>query len=100
MIDPRLGHRPRVQSIMLGRAVVSTNVGDVPFLVEDGRTGFVARCGEDATLAERITMLITNHDLCYRMGKSGRTRAEREFGLDRLVSETLAAYRAAGWKEH
>ena len=30
-------------------------------------------------------------------GEAGRAKAEREFGLDRLVAETLAAYRAAGW---
>lgn len=33
------------------------------------------------------------------MGEAGRAKAERQFGLDRLVAETLAAYRAMGWKD-
>jgi hypothetical protein len=41
--------------------------------------------------------LIRDRNLCERMGEAGRQKAEREFRLERLVSETFAAYRAAGW---
>jgi hypothetical protein len=33
------------------------------------------------------------------MGARGRARAERDLGIPRLVSETLAAYRDAGWRD-
>jgi len=33
------------------------------------------------------------------MGEAGRAKAEQEFGSDRLIADTLAAYRAAGWEE-
>ena len=33
------------------------------------------------------------------MGSAGREKAEREFGLERLASETIGAYRAAEWRE-
>jgi hypothetical protein len=46
-----------------------------------------------------MAMLITDRELCRRMGEAGRIKAEREFGLDRLVAETLAAYHRAGWKD-
>lgn len=87
-----------MEAMGCGRAVVATDAGDVPSLVQDGKTGFVVRRGDDATLVERIATLITNRDLCRHMGEAGRTMAERAFGLDRLVSETLAAYQAAGWR--
>jgi hypothetical protein len=45
-----------------------------------------------------MATLLTDRDLCRRMGEASRAKAEREFGLDRLVSETLAAYRTAGWE--
>ena len=44
-----------------------------------------------------MVTLITDYDLCQRMGEAGRAKAERQFGLDRFVSETLVAYRAMGW---
>jgi glycosyltransferase involved in cell wall biosynthesis len=46
-----------------------------------------------------MATLITERDLCRRMGEAGRAKAEREFGLDRLISETLAVYRSAGWTD-
>jgi glycosyltransferase involved in cell wall biosynthesis len=87
-----------MEAMACGRAVVATDAGDVPYLVEDGKTGFVVRRGDDTALAARMATLITQNDLCRRMGEAGRFKAEREFRLDRLVAETLNAYRASGWK--
>ncbi len=88
-----------MEAMACGRAVVATDVGDVSSLVEDGKTGFVVRAGDDGALANRMAQLITDRDLCRRMGEAGSRKAEREFGLDRLVSETLAAYELAGWTD-
>ena len=87
-----------MEAMACGRAVVATDAGDIPSLVDDGKTGFVVRRGDEATLLARIVALITDADLCQRMGAAGRVKAEREFGVDRLVSQTLAAYRVAGWR--
>jgi glycosyltransferase involved in cell wall biosynthesis len=46
-----------------------------------------------------MATLLADRELCRRMGEVGRLKAEREFGLERLVSETLAVYRAVGWKD-
>jgi glycosyltransferase involved in cell wall biosynthesis len=88
-----------MEAMACGRAVVATDVGDVPSLVEDDKTGFVVPREDEATLLARMVTLLTNLDLCRQMGEAGRAKAERQFGLDRLVSETLAAYRAIGWKD-
>ncbi len=87
-----------MEAMACGRAVVATDVGDTPAVVDHQQTGFVVRRGDDAALVEHIATLIADRELCRRMGEAGRLKAEREFGLDRLVSETLAAYRAAGWR--
>jgi glycosyltransferase involved in cell wall biosynthesis len=88
-----------MEAMACGRAVVATDAGDVPDLVEDGETGFVVRRGDDMTMVDRMATLINDPELCRRMGEAGRFKAEREFGLKRLVTETMAAYRAAGWKD-
>jgi len=89
-----------MEAMACGRAVVATDAGDTADLIDDSKTGFVVRRGDDAALVERMKILITNRDLCQKMGELGRARAESQFGLDRLVYETLAAYRAAGWQDH
>jgi glycosyltransferase involved in cell wall biosynthesis len=88
-----------MEAMACGRAVVATDAGDIPNLIKDGETGFIVHRGEEALLVERIAMLISNPEMCRRMGLAGRAKAEGEFGLGRLVSETLSAYRAAGWKD-
>jgi|SRR5688572_28770541 len=88
-----------MEAMACGRAVVATDAGDVPHLIEEGKTGFVVRSDDEALLIERITTLIKDRSLCSRMGQAGRAKAELEFGLDRVVSETLDVYRAAGWKD-
>jgi glycosyltransferase involved in cell wall biosynthesis len=88
-----------MEAMACGRAVVSTNVGDVSSLVEDGQAGFLVRPDDDLMLAERIATLVADRALCRQMGNAARARAERDFGLDHLARETLAAYRTAGWRE-
>lgn len=88
-----------MEAMACGRAVVATDAGDVPSLVENGKTGFVVNRGDDAALVEAIASLITDRTLCSQMGEAARIKAEQDFGLERLVVETLAAYRAAGWRD-
>jgi glycosyltransferase involved in cell wall biosynthesis len=88
-----------MEAMACGRAVVATDVGDIPLLVENGKTGFVVRRADDNMLMERMATLLTDRDLYRHMGEAARVRAERDFGLDRLVKDTLAAYKAAGWKD-
>jgi glycosyltransferase involved in cell wall biosynthesis len=88
-----------LEAMACGRAVVATDAGDVPHLIDDGKTGFVIPRGDETALANRIATLLKDRELCRRMGEAGRMKAEQAFGLDRLRSETFAAYRAEGWRD-
>jgi glycosyltransferase involved in cell wall biosynthesis len=88
-----------MEAMACGLPVVAMKAGDIPYLVEEGETGFVVRQDDDETLVERIRQLISDEGLRWRMGLAARTKAERDFGLDRLLAETLAVYRSAGWKD-
>jgi glycosyltransferase involved in cell wall biosynthesis len=86
-----------MEAMACGRAVVATDAGDVPCLVEDGITGFLVRRGDHAMLGERLATLIMNRDLCRLMGRAARAKAEKDFELGKLTHQTFQAYRAAGW---
>ena len=88
-----------MEAMACGRAIVATDAGDVPLLIDDGRTGFLVPRGDEDMLVEALVKLLSDHELVCRMGKAGRTKAEQDFGVQHLASETLAVYRMAGWKE-
>jgi glycosyltransferase involved in cell wall biosynthesis len=88
-----------MEAMACGRPVVAMDTGDISSLIEDGKTGFVVPPGDETRLVECLTTLLTDRELCCRMGITGRAKAECEFGPDRLIAQTLAAYRAAGWRE-
>ncbi|MGE0471023.1 MAG: glycosyltransferase family 4 protein [Nitrospira sp.] len=88
-----------IEAMACGLPVIAMEAGDIAFLMEDGKTGFVIPQGDEASLAKRLTELLRDTERCLNMGVAGREKASREFTLDRLVGETLAVYRAAGWKD-
>ncbi len=88
-----------LEAMACSRAVVATDAGDVSQLIDDGKTGFVVPRQDETALANRIATLLADPELSRRMGEAGRIKAEREFSLERLSSETFAVYRAEGWKD-
>ena len=87
-----------MEAMAAGRPVVATSVGDVPRLIDDGLTGCLVERGDAAALAERLGRLAANPEEVRRLGMAGRAKADREFGLERMVNATMMAYRSAGWK--
>lgn len=88
-----------MEAMACGRAVIATDAGDIPLLVDDGKTGFVVPREDETALTDRMVTLLEDRELSRRMGDAGRIKAEQTFGLDRLRTETFAAYRAEGWDE-
>ena len=87
-----------MEAMACGLPVVAMETGEIPYLVDNGKTGFVVRQEDEMMFVGRVSSLLSDDRLCMKMGAAAREKANREFTLERLVSETLAAYRAAGWK--
>ncbi|HEY7018487.1 MAG TPA: glycosyltransferase [Gaiellaceae bacterium] len=75
-----------------GLPVVSTRVGGVPELVEDGREGLLVRPRDPAALADAITRLLRDPAEAERLGANGRERQRREFSLDAMVRRVEELY--------
>src|SRR5208283_4837319 len=54
---------------------VATRVGGVPELITDQVDGFLEAVGDIPAMAARVTALLTDADLHYRMSKAGRWTA-------------------------
>jgi glycosyltransferase involved in cell wall biosynthesis len=84
-----------LEAMACGKPVVSTDVGSVRELVEDGVSGFVVPPRNPEALAAAILRLLDDAELREQMGAAGRARAESQFALDRLADLHAGAYRKA-----
>jgi glycosyltransferase involved in cell wall biosynthesis len=82
-----------IESLAAERPVVSTRVGGVPDVVDDGEDGFLAEVGDADGLAERLERLARDADLRRRFGQTGRARVLPRYAVPRLVDDVDALYR-------
>lgn len=75
-----------------GKPSLATNVGGNPFIIKHGENGFLIKPKDPENLAKYIDILYEDQALRRKMGMLGRKLVEKEFTLDRMLSETLKVY--------
>ena len=81
-----------LEAMAHGRAVVATNVGGMPELVEDGRTGMLVEPGDTEALRVAIERLLADTELRKELGRAARARVRQICSWDRVIDATLDAY--------
>ena len=87
------------QAMAAGKPVVAARVGGTPFLIEDGKTGFLVNAKDVKGLAEKIKKLFSNKDLRKKFGENARQKALETFGLKIIAQKTYKAYSEISRKE-
>ncbi len=80
-----------VEAMLLGRPVVSTDVGIVSELVTEGVNGHVVPVGDRSGMAAGLIDLLRTDDL-PGMGAAARAAADALVSPDRLVDQVVAIY--------
>jgi glycosyltransferase involved in cell wall biosynthesis len=73
-----------LEAMASARPVISTNVGCIPEIVDDQRTGFLVDPGDVSALTEKICTLITDEFRRKQMGEAGREKFLKAFTFDRF----------------
>jgi glycosyltransferase involved in cell wall biosynthesis len=77
------------EAMGMGLPVISTNVGGIGELVDDGKNGFIVPVGDTNKLAEKLRHLKCCRDLRVSMGQRGRKKAELHYDIEKVVSTIL-----------
>jgi sugar transferase (PEP-CTERM/EpsH1 system associated) len=83
------------EAMAAGLPVVSTAVGGIPTVVEEGVTGFLAPAGDAAALAGAFERLASDRALAENCGRVGRTLALERYSAERMVRDYLDVYEQA-----
>jgi len=84
--------RAIIEAMAAHLPIVATNVGGVPELVDDGKTGFLVKAEDAEAMADKIERLLLDIDLRRRMGELGGEKIQKEFSMDRLVKDMEEIY--------
>ena len=72
-----------IESLLFSKPVVGADIGGIPELVLDGKTGFLHKPGDVAGLRNRIMQLWENEDLVQSLGKQARIHAYSRVNFDK-----------------
>lgn len=84
-----------VEAFALGKPVIGSNIGGIPELVENLKTGLTFEPGNSNDLREKILYLLSNRDGISDLGKTARKFSEKNFNPKKHSSELIRLYQLA-----
>ncbi len=81
-----------MEAAACGTPSVAFEIGGLPDLVEQGRTGWLARPFETDDLAKGIAFLLENSEKCREMGYAARKKVVSDYALERIARRHAELY--------
>lgn len=81
------------EAMAAGVPVIAANRCGMPYMVEEGRTGFLIDPESTEQIADRLGQLVSAPELCRQMGQAGRQVAQERFHSLAVAEKTAAVYR-------
>lgn len=81
-----------LDGIDAGLCVVASNVGGIPEIIEDEKTGLLAPVDDAHALAQKLAKAVNDPDLRQRLNRAAQTHVMERFSIDAMVEANLAVY--------
>jgi len=81
-----------LEAMKYGKPVVAFGVADVPYIIENGKNGFVVEPGSHEKLASGIGSLLQDKNVRMSMGLCGEKRFKEQFNLEKMIRDYSSAY--------
>ena len=80
------------EAMATGTPVIASKIAAIPYLVEDGETGFLVDPNNPKEIAEKLVTLLSDKHLRSKMGKEGKKLAEERWKDEIIARKLLELY--------
>lgn len=84
-----------LEAMAAGRAIVASDAGGLPELIEDGSNGLLAASGDAAAFARQIERLVCDRELRERLGAAARRTVEARYTDVGIARQSLDCWTRA-----
>lgn len=84
-----------LEAFAYGKPVVGSDIGGIPEMVTEGKTGMLFQTGNHLELKEKINYLIVNPSKITEMGKKAREKVELEYNAEIHYQRLMEVYQRA-----
>lgn len=85
-----------LEAMACGKPVISTTVGGIPELIDQGTQGLLVEPGDQVALTHALTKLASNPELACTMGQAGRKTVEGGYSESVILPKISQTYAAIG----
>jgi glycosyltransferase involved in cell wall biosynthesis len=83
-----------LEGMAMAKPIIATRIDGIKEQIVDGESGILIPPRDPGAIAEAIVRLSTEKELAQNLGLEGRRRVEKEFTVERMVSETEKVYQS------
>ena len=81
-----------LESFAMSTPVIVSDIDPHREIIDDGLDGFLIPLNDSQKWAEKIIYLLSNKDICKKMGEEGRIKVEREFSVESIIRKIESLY--------
>jgi glycosyltransferase involved in cell wall biosynthesis len=82
-----------LEAMAARKPVVSTNVGGVPYLLQDGFNGFMVNPADPQGLADKITILLSDYKVHQTISENGYQTILNKYRWNKIVKNIIEQYK-------
>ncbi len=76
-----------IEAFLMEKPVIATNIGGIPELIEDGKTGFLIEAGNHDDLIKKINQVFDQPVVASNMSSKGKETMQENFNWDSIAKK-------------
>jgi glycosyltransferase involved in cell wall biosynthesis len=83
-----------LEGMAMAKPIIAAKIDGITEQITDGETGLLVPSKDADALAKAINLLINDRDLALRLGMKARQKVEKDFSVEKMITETEKVYQS------